>query len=125
MILVAVRELAFRSRIQEAAARCAVPIRLAPRDRALDEVVREAGARVLLVDLTQPGVLDEIRAAKRGGPLHVVGFLGHLQTDLMEEAAAAGVDEVLPRGQFARRIDDLLRGADGPASRRSAPDRAP
>lgn len=117
MILVAVRELVFRSKIREAAERASVPVQFTPRTGTLEEAARAAGARTLIVDLTQPGVLDEVRAAKRAGPLHVVGFLGHLQTGLMEEAAAAGVDEVLPRGQFVKRIDALLReaGAAPPA----------
>lgn len=111
MILIAVRDLAFRSKIQAAAERLGVPFRFAPRSGPLEQAVREAGAGTLIVDLTQPGVIDEVRVASRAGAMRVVGFLGHLQTELMDEAAAAGVDEVLTRGQFVNRIDDLLRGA--------------
>jgi predicted aldo/keto reductase-like oxidoreductase len=66
---------------------------------------------VLLVDIAQPGVLDEVRTARSAGAMRVVGFLGHLQTDLMEQAVAAGVDEVLTRGQLVNRLDELLRAA--------------
>ena len=111
MVLVAVRDLLFRSKIQAAAARLAVPVRFAPRGASLEDAVRESGAQTLLVDLAQPEVLDAVRAAKRAAPLRVVGWLGHLETQLMADAAASGVDEVLTRGQFASRLDDLLRGA--------------
>ncbi len=108
MVLVSVRDLMFRSKIQEAAGRLGVALRFAPRDGPLEQAVRDAGAGTLLVDLTQPGVLAEVTAAKRAAPVHVVGFLGHLQTDLMEEASAAGVDEVLPRGELVKRLDAVL-----------------
>ena len=111
MVLVSVRDLLFRSKIQAAAERLGVPFRFAPRGGNLDQAARDAGGGLLLVDLTQPGVLEEVRAARGAAALRVVGFLGHLQTDLMDEAAAAGVDEVLTRGQLVNRLDDLLRGA--------------
>jgi hypothetical protein len=41
--------------------------------------------------------------------VRVVGFLGHLQAERMAEAAAAGADEVLTRGQFVARLPELLR----------------
>jgi hypothetical protein len=115
MVLVAVRDLVFRSKIHAAAERLGIPFRFTPRSGSLEQAVREAGGGTLLVDLAQPGVLDEVRAARLAGPLRVVGFLGHLQTDLMDEAAAAGVDEVLTRGQLVSRLDDVLRGAEGAA----------
>jgi hypothetical protein len=117
MILLAVRDLLFRSKLQAAAERLGVPFRFAPREGGLAQATRDAGAGVLLVDLTQPGVLEEVRAAKAAGAARVVGFLGHLQTDLMRDAAAAGVDEVLTRGQLVSRMDDLLRGAAPPDAR--------
>jgi hypothetical protein len=110
MVLVSVRDLLFRSKIQEAAARAGVPFRFAPRGAALAEAVRETGGSVLLVDLNQPGALDEVRAARGAGASRIVGFLGHLQAELMEQAAAEGV-EVLTRGQLVSRLDELLRGA--------------
>jgi hypothetical protein len=113
MVIVAVRDLLFRSRIQSAAERLGVPFALAARGASLEQAVREAGGGTLLVDLTQPGVLAEIAAARGAGAARVVGFLGHLQTDLMAEAAAAGVDEVLARGELVKRLDGILSGEGG------------
>jgi hypothetical protein len=55
--------------------------------------------------------VEQVPAAKGAGATRVVGFLGHLQADLMEASQRAGVDEVLTRGQFVQRLDDILRGA--------------
>ena len=108
-ILVAVRDLLFRSKIQAAADRLGVPVRLAPRGTPLSVAARELGQGTVLADLGEPGVLDEVRAAKAAAPLRVVGFLGHLQVDVARAAEEAGVDEVLTRGQFVQRLDELLR----------------
>jgi hypothetical protein len=108
-ILVAVRDLLFRSKIDAAAARLGVPIRVAPRGAPLSDSIRALGEGTVLADLGDPGVLDEVRAAKPASRVRVVGFLGHLQEDLARAAKDAGVDEVLTRGQFVQRLDDLLR----------------
>jgi hypothetical protein len=109
MLVVAVRDLVFRSKIHAAAERLGVPLRLAPRGATLSDAVRDLDRPTVLADLGEPGLIDQVREAKAAAPLRVVGFLGHLQEGLMEEAGRAGVDEVLTRGQFVARLDDLLR----------------
>jgi hypothetical protein len=107
-LVVAVRDLAFRSKILAAAERRAVPIRLAPRGTALADAVAGLSNATVLADLGEPGMIEQVRAAKAGGPVRIVGFLGHLQEALMAQATEAGVDEVLTRGQFVARIETLL-----------------
>jgi hypothetical protein len=63
----------------------------------------------VLADLSEPGVVEEVAAAKRAGAGRVVGFLGHLEVERARAAAEAGVDEVLTRGQLVQRLDDILR----------------
>ena len=107
-VLVAVRDLLFRSKIQAAAERLKVELRLAPRGVPLSQAARDLGSGTALVDLGEAGALDEIRRVKAEGKVRVIGFLGHLQTDLMEAAREAGADEVLSRGQLASTLDDVL-----------------
>jgi hypothetical protein len=109
-VILAVRDLVFRSKILAAAERLGTPVAIAPRGTPLDQAARDHGPGTLIVDLGEPGVVDQIPAAKQAGATRVVGFLGHLQEDLMEASRRAGVDEVLTRGQFVQRLDALLRG---------------
>lgn len=109
MIVVAVRDLVFRSKIHAAAERLGVEIQLAPRGASLADAVEGVPLPTVLADLAEPGLLDQIAAAKRGGGVRVVGFVGHLQEALIDAAHQAGVDEVLSRGQFVARLDELLR----------------
>jgi hypothetical protein len=107
--IVAVRDLVFRSKILAAAERLGVEVRIAPRGTPLEEAARTGGPGTLIVDLGEAGVVEQIPAAKRAGAARVVGFLGHLEAERMEASRAAGVDEVLTRGQFVQRLDEILR----------------
>jgi len=111
-LVVAVRDLVFRSKIHAAAERQGVPLRLAPRGSTLAEAIAGLEHPTVLADLGEPGLIDQVRAVKAAGPVRVIGFLGHLQEGLMAEARAAGVDEVLTRGQFVVRLDSLLHGGE-------------
>ena len=108
-VVLAVRDLVFRSKILAAAERLGADVRLPPRGTPLADAARAHGPATLIVDLGEPGVLDQVPAAKQAGATRVVGFLGHLQSDLMEASRGAGVDEVLTRGQFVQRLDEILR----------------
>src|SRR5512133_66891 len=110
-ILVAVRDLLFRSRIQAAAERLAAPVRFVPRDVPLGEAARALGDGVILADLSEPGVLEQVREVKRSPGFRVIGFLGHVEVDLAQAATDAGVDEVLSRGQLVQRLDAILSAA--------------
>ncbi len=112
-VILAVRDLVFRSKVLAAAERLGAPVHLAPRGTPLATAARELGPGTLVLDLNEPGVLEQVAAAKAAGATRVVGFLGHLQEDLMAAARDAGVDEVLTRGQFVQRLDGLLRDRPG------------
>ena len=109
MILVAVRDLLFSSKIDAAAKRLAVDVAWAPRGAPLSAAAAEKRPAVILADLGEPGAMDELRAILAANPAtQVVGFLGHLRTDLMDEARGMGVAEVLTRGQLAASLDEVL-----------------
>ncbi len=112
MILVAVRDLLFRSKIDAAAQRLGVEVAHAPRESTLAAAVQNSLPALVVADLSQPGALEAVREVRAlAAPPRIVGFLGHLQTDLMDEARVLGVDEVLTRGQLVAGLDRLLRSA--------------
>jgi len=40
----------------------------------------------------------------------VIGYVDHTRADVIEAARAAGCDQVLSKGEFARRLPELLEG---------------
>jgi hypothetical protein len=67
-------------------------------------------ARLVLVDLTRPGVLDVVG----GLDGRVIGFHPHVDRDLAQAARAAGCDEVVARSAFFRRLPALVGSESDP-----------
>lgn len=64
-----------------------------------------AGADVVVVDLSRPGVLEAVAGL---GPVRTIGFASHVDRDLMAAARVAGCDEILPRSRFFAHLHRLL-----------------
>jgi len=64
-----------------------------------------AGADLVVVDLSRPGVLDAL-AGLAG--VRTIGFGSHVDHELLAAARAAGCEEVLPRSRFFARLGELL-----------------
>jgi DNA-binding NarL/FixJ family response regulator len=108
-ILVAVKDLLFGSKIQEAGKRTATTLSWAPRFDKLSDVARARQPDVLIADFGDPTVLDELPAVRQLLPtLRIVGFVGHTQEDVIARARALGAAEVLSKGQFSSQVDHIL-----------------
>lgn len=70
-----------------------------------DLVGMAAGADLVVVDLSRPGVLEAL--AELEG-VRTIGFGSHVDRDLLAAAVAAGCQEVLPRSRFFARVAELL-----------------
>ena len=105
-ILVFVRDLIFASRISATARAAGVDVKLLRDNTTL---ATESGRR-LIVDLNQSGALEAAIEWKRqvGGDREVVGFVSHVDADIIRRARDAGIDQVLPRSRFVVELESLL-----------------
>ena len=63
-------------------------------------------ADVVVVDLAR---VDDLSAVRRAAPhSRIIAFGPHVDDPALTAARAAGIDEVMPRSQFFRQINDLL-----------------
>ncbi len=119
IVLALVDDLFFRARIAETARHTGVEFEAVPAGKDLLEKLRMApgGATLqgsvpalILVDLNARGgpleALRELQAA--GNQIPVIAFLSHVQTELAEQARAAGCAEVLPRSKFTQNLAAIL-----------------
>jgi PleD family two-component response regulator len=113
MILVAVDDLMFSSRISTAATAAGVPIRFTRSPESVLAAARtEKPARVIL-DLNSARVRPlEIVAALKADPdlaqVPLVGFVSHVDTATIEAARKAGVDRILARSAFVEQLPAVL-----------------
>ena len=62
-------------------------------------------ADVVVADLNRVDA-EQLRAAAPGS--RIIGFASHVDDVVIDGARAAGIDEVLPRSAFFRRLAELL-----------------
>lgn len=108
-ILVAVKDLLFGSKIESAAKRVGLPLQWSPRFEKLGDVAVARRPDTIIAALDEPGILDELKRVRTELPhVKLIGFAGHVEVELLREARALGMDEVLTKGQFAMTVEQVL-----------------
>jgi DNA-binding NarL/FixJ family response regulator len=113
MVLAAVDDLLFSSKIRTVARHVGVEVVFARSPEAVLEQVRAARPALAIFDLNSAKT-DPVRtiAAIKGDAemraTRVVGFVSHVQTATIEAARAAGADAVMARSAFAAELADIL-----------------
>lgn len=122
MVLCAVDDLIFSVKIKTAAAGVGAPVFFERNPEMVVTRIREKLPSLVIFDLSSATMrpLDLIAALKADPDLRAVrtlGYVSHVQTDVIAAARAAGVDEVLARSAFSDRLGDILTSASAtPAS---------
>ena len=113
MVLCVVDDLLFSVKISTPAKALAVDIYF---ERKADDVVpriREKRPHLVIFDLNSAKLRPmEAIAALKGDPalsdIRTLGFVSHVQTDTINAARAAGIDQVLARSAFAEQLGEIL-----------------
>lgn len=112
MVIAIVRDLIFRSKIREAlSAHGFAPAKFI--NSFEDESLGRA--KLLLVDLHHDSAISGIQGLRSAGneKLQIVGFYSHVNEELADLGREAGVNEVIRRSLFFRRLPVLLGAIDG------------
>jgi DNA-binding NarL/FixJ family response regulator len=121
MVLVAVDDLLFSSKIRAAAKAAGVDITFARTPEDIIRSVREERPALAIFDLnsakTDPvATIARIKGEPALAGVRTVGFASHVHTDLIAAARRAGADDVLPRSVFAATLADILLGSQASRS---------
>lgn len=115
MVLCIVDDLIFSVKISTAAKALAAPVFFERmHDRILPRV-RETPPSLVIFDLNSATLRPlEIIAQMKADPalrdIRTLGYVSHVQTDVIAAARAAGIDEVLARSAFSERLGQILTG---------------
>ncbi len=106
-----VSDLIFASRITGTAAKVGASCQVVCDSSTLLDALNSGEPNTVLVDLHCARLVpaQAIRVVKEHCPkARVVAFFSHVQTELAEQASAAGADDVWPRSVFVQRLEQLL-----------------
>lgn len=105
------RDLFFGSRITGTARELGYSASVVGSEPAAAAAATQPGCRLLLIDLSPPSVnvLAIMDALPNDTRPRVVAFGAHVQTRQLQEAQAAGCDDVLTRNRLTAELADLLR----------------
>ena len=121
MVLCLVDDLIFSIKISTAAKALAAPVffERSP-DMALPRI-REKQPTLVIFDLNSSTLRPlEIIAQMKADPalrtIRTLGYVSHVQTDVIAAARTAGIDEVLARSAFSERLGQILSASSTPAA---------
>jgi CheY-like chemotaxis protein len=114
MILAVVDDLMFTSKIRTAASQLGVSVAFARSSTAALAEMRKSTPALVIFDLnnSRTDPLGTVAAMKKEPALAnipTLGYVSHVQADLIEAARAAGIGEVLARSAFSAHLADILR----------------
>jgi DNA-binding NarL/FixJ family response regulator len=113
MVLVAVDDLLFSSKIRATARQAGVDVAFARSPQEVLDRARSARPSLVIFDLNS-GKTDPVTtiASLKADPdlasIRTLGFASHVHTDLIAAARRAGADQVLPRSAFAGNLAEIL-----------------
>jgi CheY-like chemotaxis protein len=113
MILVAVDDFLFRSKIRATARQAGVDITFAKTAGELLEQARALNPSLVIFDLNSSAMapIETIAAMKHDPALAAIrtlGFVSHVDTARIQAARSAGADDVMARSAFAGQLADIL-----------------
>jgi PleD family two-component response regulator len=113
MILAVLDDLLFTSKIKTTAAQLGVPVSFARSPQTALAAMRSTLPALVILDLNNPrtdpfGTLASMKADASLSAIPTVGYASHVQTDVIEAARRAGVDDVMARSAFTQRLGEIL-----------------
>jgi len=119
MILVAVDDFLFRSKIRQVGKLAGVELTFVKTPEEMIEQARTLQPALAIFDLNSASLspIETIAAMKNDSQLasiRTIGFVSHVDAARIAGARAAGADEVMARSAFAGNLADILMSAGTP-----------
>jgi PleD family two-component response regulator len=114
MILAVLDDLMFTSRIKTTAGQLGLTVTFArSADAALGEM-RKTPPSLVILDLNNPrtnplGIVADMKQDPALASVRTVGYASHVQTDVIDAARKAGVDDVMARSAFTQQLAAILQ----------------
>ena len=114
MIIAVLDDLMFSSKIKAAATQLGVAVTFAQSSAAALAEMRTSAPSLVIFDLNNPrtdplGTVSAMKSDPGLSTIPTLGFASHVQTDVIDAARKAGIDEVLARSAFTMQLGEILQ----------------
>ena len=114
MILAVLDDLMFTSKIKTTAGQLGVTVTFARSAEAALDGMRKAAPSLVILDLnnarTNPlGIVAAMKQEPELASIPTVGYVSHVQTDVIAAARDAGVGDVMARSAFTQQLAEILK----------------
>ena len=111
-IVALVDDLFFLAKIQETAK--AIGVKVLPNPGSGAAAIGEAQPHAIFLDLNSRRVsaveiIKSLKSEPKTARIRIVGFVSHVQEELISQARAAGCDSVMARSAFTQQLPNLLK----------------
>ena len=113
MILAVLDDLMFTSKIKTTASQLGVTVTFARSPDAALAEMRKSPPALVVFDLNNPrtdplGIVARMKQDPALASVRTVGYASHVQTDVINAAREAGVDDVMARSAFTQQLAAIL-----------------
>ena len=113
-VVIFVDDMFFTAKINAAAAECGCQVERVKSREQLEALAANPPS-LAIIDLNSDRldpleVIDFFKSTPALATVPIVGFVSHVQTDLIKRAQAAGCDHVVPRSAFAQMLPQIVSG---------------
>jgi CheY-like chemotaxis protein len=114
-VIAAVSDMLFASKIRGTAEHLNVSVDFARTEEGLFDYAKAEVPSLVILDLHDTrldpfALAARLKADEQLRAIPLVAFFSHVETELQRRAQEAGVDHVLPRSVFTRRLAEILTG---------------
>jgi hypothetical protein len=101
-------DLLFSSRIESAAGRAGLDVKVTVTMNELQSALQESAPKVLLMNLDALGDAVWSLAGAAQGQCRLIGYYSHADSQLAARALASGFEMVVPRRTFMEKLSDIF-----------------
>ena len=114
-VIAAVSDMFFASKIRGTAEALNVTVDFARSEDALFDAAKTDVPSLFILDLQAPrpdpfALAARLKADEQLREVPIVAFFSHVETELQRLAVEAGIEHVLPRSAFTKRLPEILSG---------------
>ncbi|HKP84517.1 MAG TPA: response regulator [Blastocatellia bacterium] len=114
-VIAVVDDMFFAAKINSAASAAGRQVERVKSREQLEQVISTHHPSLVLVDLNSErldplAVIEFFKSRPETGAVPIVGFVSHVQTELIRRAQEAGCDYVLPRSAFSQLLPEIVAG---------------